>query len=66
MIQNERANGDSVPCGVASSTLGSHLADDGFTKEARLAALDRLDVESATAIPMRAEPVATRCGEMVE
>ena len=29
-------------------------------------ALNRLDVVNAAAIPMRAEPVATRCGEMVE
>jgi len=29
-------------------------------------ALDRLDVVNAAAIPMGAEPVATRCGEMVE
>jgi hypothetical protein len=29
-------------------------------------ALDRLDVVHAAAIPLRAEPAATRCGEMVE
>jgi ABC-type uncharacterized transport system substrate-binding protein len=31
-----------------------------------LRALDRLDVVHAAAIPLRAEPAATRCGEMVE
>jgi hypothetical protein len=31
-----------------------------------LAALNRLDVVDAAAIPLRAESVATRCGEMVE
>ena len=29
-------------------------------------ALDWLDVMHPTAIPLRAEPAATRCGEMVE
>ena len=29
-------------------------------------ALDRLDVVHAATIPIRAEPAATRCGEMVE
>jgi len=29
-------------------------------------ALDRLDVVHAATIPLRAEPAATRCGEMVE
>src|SRR5262249_15467636 len=29
-------------------------------------ALDRLDVMHPTPIPIRAEPAATRCGEMVE
>jgi hypothetical protein len=29
-------------------------------------ALNRLDVVHAAAIPLRAEPAATRCGEMVE
>jgi hypothetical protein len=35
-------------------------------KDGRLAALNRLDVVNAAAIPLRAEPAATRCGEMVE
>ena len=34
--------------------------------EYTLAALDGLDVVNAAAIPMRTEPAATRCGEMVE
>jgi hypothetical protein len=35
-------------------------------KELVACALDRLDVVHAAAIPLRAEPAATRCGEMVE
>jgi hypothetical protein len=38
----------------------------GRCKDGRLAALDWLDVMYPAAIPMRAEPAATRCGEMVE
>ena len=34
--------------------------------DTKLATLDWLDVVNAAAVPMRAEPAATRCGELVE
>jgi hypothetical protein len=67
-----------APCGRKGESLGRATAHDrGGTDQASIvvstiplrriaSALDRLDVVHAAPIPMRAEPTATRCGEMVE
>src|SRR5262249_59469987 len=51
--------------GGSAAGLSSQGTRSRRGKGGHLAALDRLDVMNAAAIPLRAEPVATRGGEMV-
>jgi hypothetical protein len=50
----------------ARNGSSSRQCDRRCSQRKLLRALNRLDVVNAAAIPLRAEPAATRCGEMVE
>jgi hypothetical protein len=53
--------------GLAACGIVVDLPDHGlFGSRDRLLRFDGLDVVTAAAIPLRADPTAIRCGEMVE